>query len=362
VQSHADEALEPVRHRWNLDAQELLGDRCDQRVGRLQRGPPAAGEHRAVDPEVVVMRAIQRVEVEPPGLLDVAIIGEDRSLVVIDHAPVVPQRNIDVRRHVHEMAGVGHQPAERVGGVERLLRMRRHLHQMDVQVQQTRVGHATWTFERRVEHILRFERARPRGRPAGRQIPQCPGRGVHQRIGIQRGDIEVVAVGGVDLAHRARITGRPDRQVIAGLSCGIPLSDRADQRLLERRRGRRELPGAHARVVSAADRGPQIDLVERLPWLVVVGPDSVSKSPIREREVLVERDRALEAADRLLVIEGIAPNQSAIEPPPRVYRRGRTCAAEGPEIERIRCYEGNDDGWATARPNLFDGIPATLPL
>jgi hypothetical protein len=129
---------------------------------------------------VVVVGAIQGVEVEPPDLFDVALVSDDGALVVLDHALIVTQQHVDVRRHVHQMARVGDQPTERVRGVERLFWRRRHLHQMDVEVQQARVGDAPWTIERRVQHLLGFERASAFSGRAGRQVPQRPGRKVHQ--------------------------------------------------------------------------------------------------------------------------------------------------------------------------------------
>src|SRR3981081_996225 len=45
MQSHRNEALQPVRHGWNLDSQELLGNRCGEGIGGFESTCAPPGEH-----------------------------------------------------------------------------------------------------------------------------------------------------------------------------------------------------------------------------------------------------------------------------------------------------------------------------
>jgi hypothetical protein len=71
-----------------------------------------------------------------------AVVSHDRALVAGDHTLVVAEQHVDVRRHVDEMAGVGSQAPQGIGRLESHLRRRRHLHQVDVEVQQPGVRQA----------------------------------------------------------------------------------------------------------------------------------------------------------------------------------------------------------------------------
>ena len=157
----------------------------------------------------MIVDAVQRVEVQAPTRGHKVLVGDDRPLVVLDHPVVVAQQDVDVRGHVDQVAGVGDELPELVGRLERVVGMPRHLHEMDVEMQETRVGHATWTSQRGVQDFLGLDRARTFRWGAGPQIPQRPWADVHQGIRVQRGDIEVVGVGAVHVAHRARVAVVP---------------------------------------------------------------------------------------------------------------------------------------------------------
>ena len=77
VQAHRHEALEPVGHRRHLDAQQLRRQRRLERGGGQQRDIAAPGEHRPIDPEVMVVGAVERIEVDPAGVRHVALVGGD---------------------------------------------------------------------------------------------------------------------------------------------------------------------------------------------------------------------------------------------------------------------------------------------
>jgi hypothetical protein len=136
--------------------------------------------------------------------------------------------------HVHEVAGVGHERAQCVGGGQRGLGRRRHLHQVDVEVQQAGVGHAARRGQGVVEHGLGFQRPRSVGGTPGGQVPQRPGGEVEQRVGVERGHVEVVGVRGVNLAHRLGVGERPAAEILGRLGGRIAMGDRLDQRSLDR--------------------------------------------------------------------------------------------------------------------------------
>ena len=130
----------------------------------------------------------------------------------------------------------------------------------------------------------------------------------------------------VDVTHRLGVVGVPCDEVgrrVVGL---VAAPERLDERPLDRRgtvraRARRRDLGARL-----LERRREVDRVERLPLLVVVRPDRVGDPPAGQREPRVVLDRALEAPDRLLVVERIGPHQSTVEPHLGA-RRGCRCPA-----------------------------------
>ena len=217
VHAHGQEALEPVGHRRRRHPQELLGDRIRQLLRGFQRDPGLSREHRAVDAEVVVVRAVERVEVHRAGPVPELRVRLDGPRVGGHRAPVVPAQHVQVRRHVVQVPGVGDQSAEPVGNHQALLRRGGHLHQVDVHVQQARVPQGRRVGQCPLQHPLGLGGAGTRCRLAGAQVPQLPWGQVHQRVGVERGHVEVVAELPVDAAHRVCVVRVPDR-VSAGPS------------------------------------------------------------------------------------------------------------------------------------------------
>lgn len=58
----------------------------------------------------------------------------------------------------------------------------------------------------------------------------------------------------------------------------------------------------------------QVDGVERVPTLVVVGSHRVRDAPVRSRPVRVVPERLLETGDGLLVVEPEGPDDPTVEP------------------------------------------------
>ena len=88
-----------------------------------------------------------------------------------------------------KMAGIWHQVAQRVGGLQGTLGMGRHLHEVDIHVQQSRVAHSAGLGKSLLQHLHDFNGVGTVGGNALRNIPHGPWRAVHQRIGSKRHNI-----------------------------------------------------------------------------------------------------------------------------------------------------------------------------
>ena len=333
MQAHGDERLEVVGHRRLLDPQQLLGQRGLEVGGDAQRDLRPAEEHRPVDREVAVVRVVERVEPDPALARDVLLVDLDRAQVRLERALVVAAQHVDVRRHVHEVAGVGDERAQLVGDRQRLLGERRHLHQVHVEVHESGVRAAAGPLERALEHLLGLERRRTLGRQARVAIPQRPRREVHQRVGEERRDVELVGMRAIHVTHRLGVVSVPRDEVGRRVVDLVAAPERLDERPLDRRGAVRARARRRDLVARLLERRREVDRVERLPLLVVVRPDRVGDTPVGQREAGVVLERALEAPDRLLVVERVGPHQSAVEPRLGARRGRRRPARVGAEIE-----------------------------
>lgn len=273
------------------------------------------------------MRPVERVEVHRTGPRVELLVGDDRAAVVRHHAPVVAAQHVQMRGHVLKMAGVGHQAAQPVRDGQGGLGGGRHLHEVDVQVQDPGVLLARLRGERPLQDGLGLHRAGALGRFAGPQIPQLPGREVHQRVGVERGDIEVVGGEFVHAAHAVRVGLVPHRAVLDGFRPRVASPQRADQGLFDGGGAVRLLLGEPHGGVGTVDGTGQVRAVEELPGLVVVRAQGVGDAPVSHGAVGIRRCGGLEAGDGFLVVEGVRPDQPAVEP--RLGNGGRTSSRGG---------------------------------
>ena len=248
---------------------------------------------------------VERIEPDPALTSDVLLVDLDRAQVGVERALVVAAQHVDVRRHVHEVAGVGDERAQLIGDRQRLLGERRHLHQVHVEVHEPGVRAAAGLLETALEHLLGLERRRTLGRQARIAIPQRPRREVHQRIGEERRDVEVVGVRAIHVTHRLGVVGVPRDETGRRVIGLVAAPERLHQRPLNRRGAIRARARRRHLVARLLERRRQVDRVERLPLLVVVRPDRVGDAPVGHGEAGVVLDRALEAPDRFLVVERV---------------------------------------------------------
>ena len=195
-------ALEEIGHGRRGDAQQLLGHGLDQLVGGGDGGRVLAEEHRTIGGEVVIVDPVARVKIHRPGAVVELAVRDDRLLVPVHRVAVVAALDVDVGGHVHQVAHVGGHLAQPVAGDQRHLRMRRHLHQVDMEVQQAGMVHRPGQIaEGGLEHLARLERAGAGRGLAGAQVPHAPGRAVKDRFREDGAQIEVVGMRPVRSAH-----------------------------------------------------------------------------------------------------------------------------------------------------------------
>jgi hypothetical protein len=282
---------------------------------------------------VQVVVAIHRVDVERPLALEELAVGDDGPLVVDNDVSIVAAQHVDVRRHVHQMARVRHQVAQVVARTQRALRERRHLHQVDVEVQQAGMRpRGRKVLEALLQHFHRLGRAGVLGDAPGPEIPHLPGRLIHDRVGEHRAHVEIVAI---FLEHRPHRRGEglvPRRLVFDRLALRVADEQCMDQRLLDRGRAGRMLQGVLHGVIGRRQRHRLAGGIEQLPGQIVVGTRGIGDAPVRHGAARVVLQRLAEALDRFPVVEGEGPDQAAIEPQLRLGRRRRDRPAVLAEI------------------------------
>ena len=169
-----------------------------QLIGGFQGRSVLAEEHRRIEFEVVVVAAVEGVEIDRPFLFQVFAVGLDRPAVGDHGAAVIAAEHVDVRRHMAQVSGVRHQVAQDIAGAQRPFRVRRHFHGVDVHVQHAgvrRIAVLLHALQRPLQHGHRLEGVGARCRLPGFQVPQLPGRAVDQRFGKQRNDVGIIGKG-----------------------------------------------------------------------------------------------------------------------------------------------------------------------
>ena len=172
---HCHEAFEVVRHWGRFDAQHVFGCCFAQarqgRAGRFQ----LSQKQRAIEHEVVVVLSVAGVDVERPFAVVIFPVGVHRFLVPENDVVVVAAEHVDVRGHMHEMACVRDKGAQDVSLPKGRLGRRGHLHQVDVEVQQTGVRHGVGAAGKGVfKRAFGLHRGGTAGGLAGFQIPHLP--------------------------------------------------------------------------------------------------------------------------------------------------------------------------------------------
>ena len=221
------------------------------------------------------------------------------------------------------MTGIGHHAAEPLRRGERALRLRRRLHR--VHVVMIGAGMRRIPGEDLLECRLDLQRARRRPAVVRPELPRID---VHQRFGEQHLHVEIVREPARDLAHRVRVRLQHRAAVgrIERLCAGVPLRERADERLLDRRCVRRVLLGELQRLPG--DLGPRLGHDGH----VVVGADRQRHAPIARGADRIALGRGGERAGRLVVVERPEQPHALIEVSLRLGRRDRGRPVERAEV------------------------------
>ncbi|MNC40845.1 hypothetical protein D3C75_895850 [compost metagenome] len=204
---HPHEAFQPVGHGRLGNLQECLGDGRGQFVGGFQRCAVLAKKHRRIQLEVVAVASVEGVEIQRPFALQEFAVGDDGPAVGGQRGIVVAAQHIDVRGHVSQVPGIRHQVAQGIAGAQGPFRVGRHFHGVDVHVQHARMWRFTLVHALQglfqYGHCLQGIGTGHGG--AALEVPQLPGCAVDQRLGKQRGNVDIVAEVGINLAHRLGI-------------------------------------------------------------------------------------------------------------------------------------------------------------
>ena len=277
------------------------------------------------------MDARQRVKIERALVGQVDAVGRDRAVIGAHRFVVMPAAHVDMRRHVAQMARVGHQFAQRIAGAQGFFRGGRHFHDVDVHVQHARMRRLAGALDaphRSLEHVDRFERRGAGGRLAAAQLPQRPGRARHQRLGKQRADVVVVGVRRVNRAHRIGVgvvpaviigLGHRGRRLVARWQC-------VDQHFFDRCAPAAACLRRARIVVGCFQLAGELVLLHPVPRLVVVNARRIGESPVSHRAIVVLRDRLAKTARGHFQVETVNPDQAAIEPLLRGGARSRDLA------------------------------------
>ena len=132
---------------------------------------------------MVIVHSVTRIEVHRPGAVVELTVRDDRLLIPVHRIAVVAALHVYVGGHVHQVPHVGGQLAQAVAGYQRRLGMRRHFHQVDVEVQKAGMVHRPGQIAEGVlENLARLDRAGAGRGLAGTQVPHAPGRTVEDRF------------------------------------------------------------------------------------------------------------------------------------------------------------------------------------
>ena len=238
-----------------------------------------------------------------------------------------------MRRHVQEMPRLGYQRAQGVTVAQRLLGVRRHLHQVDIHVQEP--GMLPCPRQRGkgiVQNGNGFERICTCRGLAARQVPKLPGGPVHDGLGDHGADIEVVCKLRVNPAHRVGKCVIPRAEVLDIGRLGIARGQRPDKCALDRCQLVQHSPCRMERGVRQLDALWLLLLLEGFPRLVVVRPDAIGDAPMRHGTCGIGIQSPPKTVNRRFVVVTIGPCQTAVEPELCVFRIGGNRSRIGPKI------------------------------
>ena len=285
VDAHGGVAVENGGHERRAPGDQVGRGHGADPVGGVGGFAELAEKHGRVHVEMEVVAPHGGVEVLVSGIGKVPVVGGDRPLALEHRLRPVAAEDVDVGRHVLQVARVGQQPPQHIGRVEPALRHGRHFQHMDVQVADARMdGPGTLDpLHPGVHHRHHLACVAARVRLPGLNVPELARRAVHRRVEIEGCDVGIILKCLTRLAHGGRIFPVPGVQHpgVALVAVPVPLRQRVDEGLLGRRPIAGERDRGRHRVM--ANRQGLGDFGFRVPdpGPVVVGGRSRRRSPAR---------------------------------------------------------------------------------
>ena len=277
---------------------------------------------RRVGEEAVVVPEVHRVVAGRAGPGEVGLVGLDRAAVGLGGVGVAADALVDVRRHVDDVPGRGHQPRQALRRGHRALRTARGLDRVDVVVVRAGVlGVARQHRLQRGDDLLgSWSRLAVQG-------PELPRVHVHQRLGEEDLHVVVLRVRAGHVAHRGGVglVRRLLRGRIERLGPLVARGQRGDQRLLDR-------TGTGGTLAGGLQRVPGRLRAVGQHRHVVVGAEGPGDAPEAGRAAGVELGGAGERARRLVVVEAVGQAQALVEVALRLGRGRPHRAGQGSEV------------------------------
>ncbi len=232
------------------------------------------------------------------------------------------------------VARAGHQAPQPVRGGLGAARIRTGLHRVDVEMIGSGVRRIRREDTLEGDHDLL-------GARLGRTLrcPQAPRAEIHERVGQERGRVEVVRELPRDIAHGIRV-GAVERRPAGAGGRGVPGRQRGDQCPLALGRGRR---GQRARLI---DRGERPKLALRVGRAVVVRAVRQRHAPRAHRARRIEAGGLAESGLGLVVVEAVDEPQTLVEEGLRPRRRGGDGAMVATQVVEERGRDGRRRGGA----------------
>ncbi len=266
-------------------------------LGGLQRQSLPAGHRRRGPQEVVVVGHVaDPVRTLCIDLRQITPIGFDGALVRTDRVVEAADPQVDVRRHVQQMAGTGDGVVQEHGAGQGASRMGRGFLQVDPVMVCARV--AAIECHRPLEQV--FDLGRP-GACRAVRLPPVVGVQVQKCLGGEHRDVGVARVAARHCAHALRVGRLVDRA-----AARVAQRQRIDQRALHRR-GAPLMPPRLAKGPLDLDRGFRAHVG------VDVGPQRPGKCPPARGAGRVDGQCGLERTHGLRRIEPVDQQNALID-------------------------------------------------
>ena len=242
-------------------------------------------------------------------------------------------------RHVDQVPGIGADVAQPVALAQRAFGMRRHLHQVDIEVQQPRVIPGAGDARKSgVEDLDGLGGQRALRHAARFQVPHLPGRAVHDRLGKHRQHVQIFRKSRQHGPHRIGEGVVPRRHVVDRLRTRVAGIERIDQRALQLGCRTRAGLGRLLRVPGLAQRPGAPFAVHHVPGVVVVRPAGIGDAPMGHRAARIVLQRLAETGDGFFVVVAPGPVEAAVEPALRGLRSGGDGTGVGAEVIDVRAH------------------------